>query len=246
MHTDRWVPVKTPYVAVTGALALSLVLAGCSGGGEEPKAAPAADSTASSGTERSKGDSGTSGALPVNHDVEAVDFGEPQAVTGPGTALALGAPAWLNQTYTGADGAEATGGVGVSVLGIQKLDPKLFDQFSNAEEFEGYTPFGVIVQHQWLYEIPADTTPETIDLFPLGRDGADVQYLTSGFAFSGPGDSCGLQLPDYDEENQIAVSCFVALGESEPVTAAEYNGESYTSFMASADNAYFPAPVVWQ
>jgi hypothetical protein len=237
--------VRTLPSALTGAIALSLVLAGCSGGDDgattpESGAGAEASSGASEGTER--GD----GALPVEYEVSPVDFGPAGAVTPPGTALAVGQPAWLNQTVTfGED--EVTGGVGVSVLAVRKLDPAIFEQFSNADEFAQYTPYAVVTQQQWLYDVPADYSPETVDLFPIAEDGSDAEYLTSGFSLNSPGDSCGLLLPEYDEENQILISCFVALSERDlRVTSAEYNGESYQSFLASSDNAYFPAPVTWK
>ena len=229
--------------AVPGVLALSLVLAACSGGGDGPTDSDAPEPR----------DSGTRAAtpatspepLPVDYAVEAVDFGEPGAVTPPGTALPFGTPAWLNQTVT-VDGADVTGGVGVSVLEVRELDASVFDQFSNADEFAGYTPYAIITQHQWLYDVPEGSDPETLDLFPLTQDGADANYLTSGFSFNSPGDSCGLALPEYDEEDRVLVSCFVALSQSVPVTSAEYNGEGYHSIVASSENAYIPPPVTWQ
>lgn len=224
------------------ALALALALSGCSGssGGsgetKERKGSGAAAPTQATET----------GPLEVDYEVEAVDFGAPGAVTGPGTALALGQPAWLNQTETYGE-EEVSGGVGVAVLQVSELDAGLFDQFSNAEEFAGYTPYAVITQHQWLYDTPEGYDPSTVDLFPLDASGADTEYLTSGFSLNSPGDSCGLLLPEYDEEARVLVSCFVALAkDGAVVTSAEYNGESYQSFIASSDNPYFPSPVVWK
>lgn len=236
---------RTLPLAVPAAIVLSLVLAGCSGGDDDVATSDAgsgagATSAASEAPERG------SGALPVDYEVQPVDFGPAGAVTAPGTALTVGQPAWLNQTVTVGE-EEITGGVGVSVLAVRKLDPTIFEQFSNADEFAQYTPYAVVTQQQWLYDIPEDASPETVDLFPIAEDGSDAQYLTSGFSLNSPGDSCGLLLPEYDEENQVLVSCFVALSERDlRVTSAEYNGETYQSFMASSDNAYFPAPVTWQ
>lgn len=232
---------RLPSLAVpAAALVLALGLAGCSA--DQPKEKdrePAADASAAPRDVET-------GPLEVDYEVEAVDFGAPGAVTAPGTALALGQPAWLNQTETyGED--EVSGGVGVAVLQVSELDAALFDQFSNAEEFAGYTPYAVITQHQWLYDSPEGYDPATVDLFPLDATGADTEYLTSGFSLNSPGDSCGLLLPEYDEENRVLVSCFVALAkDGAVVTSAEYNGESYQSFIASSDNPYFPSPVTWK
>jgi len=237
--------VRTLPLIASGAIALALVLAGCSGGDDAAatdgdRAESGATGPATEGTER------VEGALPVDYEVAPVDFGPAGGVTPPGTALAVGQPAWLNQTVTFGE-EEVTGGVGVSVLAVRKLDPAIFEQFSNADEFAQYTPYAVVTQQQWLYDVPEDYSPETVDLFPIAEDGSDAQYLTSGFSLNSPGDSCGLLLPEYDEDNQILVSCFVALSEQGlRVTSAEYNGESYQSFIASSDNAYFPSPVTWQ
>lgn len=230
---------RSPSLAVPAtALVLALGLAGCSA--DEPKDKQRTPAAGASATPAE------TGPLEVDYEVEAVDFGAAGAVTAPGTALTLGQPAWLNQTETYGD-QEVSGGVGVAVLQVSELDAALFDQFSNAEEFEGYTPYAVITQHQWLYDTPEGYDPATVDLFPLDATGADTEYLTSGFSLNSPGDSCGLLLPEYDEENRVLVSCFVALAkDGAVVTSAEYNGESYQSFIASSDNPYFPAPVTWR
>lgn len=230
----------SPLAVPVAALVLALGLAGCSS--DEPKSK---DKDRSAGASAAPAPEQT-GPLAVDYEVDAVDFGAPGAVTAPGTALGLGQAAWLNQTETYGD-QEVSGGVGVAVLQVSELDASLFDQFSNAEEFEGYTPYAVITQHQWLYDTPEGYDPATVDLFPLDATGADPEYLTSGFSLNSPGDSCGLLLPEYDEEARVLVSCFVALAkDGAVVTAAEYNGESYQSFMASSDNPYFPAPVTWR
>lgn len=183
-------------------------------------------------------------ALSVTYDVTPVDFGAPGDVTPPGTPLTKGQPAWLNQTVTVGE-EEITGGVGVTVLEVRELDPALFDQFNNAEEFAGYTPYAIITQHQWLYDVPEGNKPTTIDLFPVKEDGSDTEYLTSGFSFNAPGDSCGLLLPEYDPETRTLVSCFVGLTTDLPITTAKYNGEGYYSIIASSDNQYFAAPLLW-
>lgn len=230
----------SPLAVPAAALVLALGLAGCSS--DEPTSK---DKDRSAGASAAPAPEQT-GPLAVDYEVDAVDFGAPGAVTAPGTALGLGQPAWLNQTETYGD-QEVSGGVGVAVLQVSELDASLFDQFSNADEFEGYTPYAVITQHQWLYDTPEGYDPTTVDLFPLDATGADTEYLTSGFSLNSPGDSCGLLLPEYDEDARVLVSCFVALAkDGAVVTSAEYNGESYQSFIASSDNPYFPAPVTWR
>jgi len=231
--------------AVPAVIAVALVVTGCSSSGGTKKDDPRDRSTTSSQQSSAAEDEPEDTTLDTKYDVQPVDFGAAGDVTGPGATLPFGTPAWLNQTETFGD-QEVSGGVGVAVLEIRELDKSIYKQFSNAEEFEQYTPYAVITQHQWLYDTPEGYDPTTVDLFPIAADGTDTQYLTSGFSFNSPGDNCGLLLPEYDEATRTAISCFVALADGTPVTAAEYNGESYSSFIASSDNPYFPAPITWQ
>lgn len=237
-----------PSALAACALATALTLSAC---GILTDAPPTDDATTEAGQ---AGDTSapeseaepTPTVLDVDWDLTAIDLGPAGTVTPPGTAVALGQPIWLNQTVT-YDGQEITGAVGLSVREIRPLDPAMFEEFSNADEFEGYTPYAVITQHQWLYDIPAGSDPETVDLFPQKEDGSQAEYLTSSFAgmFASPGDLCGLQLPPYDEATKTLVSCWVALSPDLPVTKLEYNGEEYTSVMAAQDNQYFNAPIIW-
>jgi hypothetical protein len=184
--------------------------------------------------------------LETEYAVEAVDFGEPGAVTAPGTPLSMGEPAWLNQTVRyGTD--EVTGPAGLTVLDIRELDPSVFDSYDNAEDFADKTPYAILFQQQWLYDIPEDRDPQTLALFPMLEDGSDAEYVTAGggLGFGRATNTCGLQLPEYDEETKTLVSCFIGLGTDLPVTTAVYNGEGYASFVVSPDNPYFAQPLVW-
>lgn len=180
-----------------------------------------------------------------NLDAEAVDFGTPTQVTSPGTELALGEPAWVEHTSTyGED--EVTSVVGLSVLEIREGDPSFFSQYSNAEDFEDYTPYFIITQYQWTEDPPADQSPDAPALFPVADDGSDLEYLTGRFSIFSASDECGLRLPEYDEENRVALSCLVGLGvEGSPVAGAVYNGEGYGAFFATEGNAYVSSPLSW-
>lgn len=181
-----------------------------------------------------------------NFDASAVDFGDFTEITAPGTPLTKGEPAWLTDSVVfGGDEEETEFTVGVSVLEVRELDVSLFDQFSNADEFANYTPYAIIVQHTWVEDAPGDNNQQTIDLFPVKEDGSEAEYLTSGFSFSSPGDSCELELPDYDPATRTLVSCFVGLTEDLPIVTAEYNGEGYYSVIVSSDNEYWDAPLSW-
>lgn len=247
-------PITRPTTLAALSLAAVLTLSACSGGDDESTSPSfsAADATTDGGeattedeaTEDVVEEEPTPTELAVDYDVAAVDFGAPGAVTGPGTPLTKGQPAWLNQTATYGE-QELTGPTAVSVLDVRALEPSIFDQYSNAEDFAGYTPYAITFQQQWFYDVPAEYDPTTLDLFPIKEDGSDAEYLTGQFGFGAATNSCGLQLPEYDEETKTLVSCIIGLSKDLPVTSATYNGETYTSIIASADNAYFNQPLSW-
>ena len=158
------------------ALVLSALLAGCK---------PAATDTAAAETPQAEA---TEWPAPgptqraVQYDVAAVEFGEPGALTNPGTPLAKGEPAWLNQTATYVD-QEVTGPVALSVLDVRALDASIFDQYSNAADFAEYTPYAITFQQQWFYDIPEGSDPVTTAPFPPMEDGTDAEYPTGPFGF---------------------------------------------------------------
>ena len=249
----------TRAATTSAALLAALLLASCGSndaGADSTPTADAADTTEATETpeeteqaeEPSEEPSETPTVLSTSYAAEIVDFGAPAETTPPGTQLAFGQPAWVNQTISYGE-EEITGGAGISVLSIQPLDASLFDQFSNAEEFEGFSPYAIIYQVQWLYDTPEGYDPKAPALFPIKEDGSDANYLTSGIVttmFSSPGDDCGLQLPPYDEATRTLVTCFVGLTEDQPVVGAEFNGESYGAMFATEGNAYASSPVSWR
>jgi hypothetical protein len=234
------------WMASAAAVAGALLLAGCGGGDtDEPDAGT--DPTVEDVAADEPTEEETTEEPESTFDVDAVDFGEPGAVTAPGTALTMGQVAWVERTVTFTDDTEVTGTQGISVLQIIESDASLFEQYSNADEFADYVPYLIVTQQQWIGEVPADENPPSADLFPLLADGADAEYLTTQFSFNSPGDACGLELPPFDEATNTAVSCFVGLSNSgQPVSGVEYNGESYYSFVATPGNLYLESPIVWQ
>jgi hypothetical protein len=248
-------PISRPATLTALALATALTLTACGSDDAGSDATPfsaGADSTSEDATDTDAADeaevteepSSEPTQLEVEYDVAAVEFGEPGALTNPGTPLAKGEPAWLNQTITYGE-EEVTGPIGLSVLDTRELDPSIFDQYSNAADFAEYTPYAITFQQQWFYDIPEGYDPTTTDLFPLMEDGTDAEYLTGQFGFGAAKNTCGLQLPEYDEETKTLVSCIIGLSKDQPITTAMYNGESYMSFVASPDNAYFSQPLSW-
>ncbi|ROR95819.1 hypothetical protein EDD28_0381 [Salana multivorans] len=247
-------------VTISTAALAAVLLASCgtSGNGaseetttpesSETAETPDAEPTETESEPEPEEETSSSTALSTNYAAEAVDFGEPGATTDPGTQLAFGQPAWVNQTENFGE-EETTGGVGVSILAIQELDASMFDDYENAEEFAGLQPYAIIYQVQWLYDAPEGYKPTSPALFPIHEDGSDAQYLVSGMfttMFSSPGDSCGLQLPPYDEATRTLVTCMVGLGSGQPLVGAMFNGESYGAFFATDGNPYVGSPIVWR
>lgn len=253
----------TRAATTSAALLAALLLASCGSNGDSTDSTPTTDDAAETAEsteaaetteetepaeEPTQEPSETPTVLSTNYAAEIVDFGEPGATTDPGAQLAFGQPAWINQTVTFGE-EEVTGGAGVSILDIQPLDASLFDQFRNAEEFEGFTPYAIIYQVQWLYDTPEGHDPKGPALWPIKEDGSDANYLTSGIVttmFSSPGDDCGLQLPPYDEATRTLVTCFVGLSEDQPVVGALFNGESYGAMFATEGNPYVNSPISWR
>ncbi|WP_022916443.1 hypothetical protein [Ruania albidiflava] len=188
-----------------------------------------------------------SGCGQQSYDYEPVDLGAPGEVTAPGTTLAFGETAWLEHTFS-TDSGDYTGLQGVTVRDIAAADASLFEEYSNAEEFAEYTPYLVVTQHQFAEDLPAEVDPDTVDLFPMLADGTDAEWLTSGYVtLAGPGDECGLSLPDYDEETRTLLQCFVALSSTDAeVTSAQYLAEDYTAMVGTDGNEYLQAPVTWE
>ncbi|WP_108718020.1 hypothetical protein [Miniimonas sp. S16] len=185
--------------------------------------------------------------LSTAYDVQVADLGAPGDTTAPGTPLTFGQPAWVNHTVT--YDTETTVGVGLTVLEVRALDPSMFDSYSNAEEFAGYTPYAVVFQAQFLADAPEGYDLEAPALFPIKEDGSNAEYLVSGMfttAFSSAGDECGLQLPPYDETTRTLVSCFVGLTKDLPIVGAKYDGEDYGAFIATEGNQYVSNPIVWR
>lgn len=226
------------------ALLLPLLLVGCAG--EDPTTDAGTEDTAPEGSEETSETVEETTEPAADVDYAAVDLGEPGDPTEPGTDLAFGEAAWVERPVDPADEESETTLVGVSVLDVVEGDPALFQSYSNAEEFDGYTPYLVVTQYRWTDAPVEGEDPAGVDLFPLAEDGTDLEYLTSGFSpFSGATDECGLTLPEYDAEAMQAVSCFVGLTTDEPVAVVEFNGEDYGAMFADAENEYFESPITW-
>ncbi|MFV0425876.1 MAG: hypothetical protein ACK5KU_02440 [Beutenbergiaceae bacterium] len=185
-----------------------------------------------------------------DYDYEPIDFGAVGDVTPPGTELSFGDIAWVDKTSTvideNGDEVELSGMIGITVHDVVAGEPSFFDQYSNSSDFEGYTPYFIVIQYQWDYEIPENTSPPLLALFPMSADGEDLEFLTGAvWSVSATSDECGISLPEYDPETQVGMRCVVGLSTDKPVEMLAYNGESYSAMVGTPGNEYLEAPVLW-
>lgn len=186
----------------------------------------------------------------TEYDYQPVDFGAVGDLTPPATDLSFGEVAWVEQEteYTSSDGESETvaGIVGISVLDVVTGDASFFDQYANSDDFEGYTPYFIVLQFQWNYQAPFEQDPHGEAVFPLTADGEDLEFLTAGaFGRDATSEECPLKLPGYDPETNVGLQCVIGLSTDKPVELLEYNGEEYSALLASGDNEYLDAPIRW-
>lgn len=181
----------------------------------------------------------------VEYAVEAVDLGAPGAATAPGTAVALGSPAWLPLP------SDPSKLIGTSVLKIIPGDVSHFDRYPNAADFAAVTPTFIVVQLQY----PDDATAEQRSLpslRPVQADGEYAGWMKSSRPLSGIGndpglEECGLVLPLYDPETRTYVGCITATTEGgAAIDHVVYDGETYNAFIANDELGYFSNPVTFR
>lgn len=107
---------------------------------------------------------------------DTIEVTVPDALTAPGTALALGETARLpGIVQTDANGDEVAE-VAVTVTGLRELDVSVLDRFVPVPEFEGATPVGV------LFQVDLATTSD--DVFNVSGGDLDGVLADGQVAFS--------------------------------------------------------------
>lgn len=172
-------------------------------------------------------------------DVAAVALPEGD-VTAPGSALALGAPAWLPAATLGGEARE----VGFSVLGVTVGEDSFWNDFENAEEFAGDTPYFVFVQVHDSSPVGEGAFSPADMLWPIHADGTSgfrIQNQTIGIAV--------IECPDFTISGSYGpgdtVECFVAVGDGQPIAGASYAGRFANNRTAPGGEPYAAAPVTW-
>ncbi len=178
-------------------------------------------------------------------EFEPVQVGSASAEeTPPGTELAIGETAWL--LPESGDGSGML--VGATVREIRKLDPAKIPDFEDNSEFDGYTPFAVVVQYDWTPASDVDGRILSIPVLPIGDDGQLKEWVANSIGNIAMGDAkaCGIVLPAFESGSGVALECFVALSKSGPVVGAVYNGTSRNSTFVDTDHLYAETPITWR
>lgn len=163
----------------------------------------------------------------------------------PGTELAFGETAVLHaQERQEGDEYYAFGYIESTVTEIIEGDATFFDQFQDAEEFEGMTPYFIISEHTVLYaegdEGGTTLEPSFEGVLDDGSPAQGLIVISTGIA----------ECPnDYFEDfvaGATATTCDVALAEEgQAVTGAVWTGVREIDG-GYDENAYLEAPVSWQ
>ncbi len=170
--------------------------------------------------------------------VEPVEFPEPAAVE-PGSKLALGEAAWVEQASAG-----QTYLLGVAVLDIVEGEPWIWKNYQNADELYDLTPYFVIVQRQWL----AADAKYDISLYPVLSDGTDGFLMeTDAFGAINPAtcDELSLGLPRLDDPMQRLDCMLTAAPKGLSVTGVVYDGTLAREAGNVDPTVYLEAPVLW-
>lgn len=162
----------------------------------------------------------------------------------PGTELAVGEPGTIHvQALEEGDEFYGYAVLETTVTEIEQGDPAVFEQFENAEEFEGLVPYYIRAEHviQSIEGEPnANMTPVLAGVYENGTP-AGVAISFGGF-----GDVCSSELYPELAEGEVATTCTVALAEEggREVAGAEWSGDDYADGYGD-ENAYSDEPVTW-
>ncbi|MCK0111020.1 hypothetical protein MWU75_02545 [Ornithinimicrobium sp. F0845] len=254
---------------VSAAAAAALVLTAC-GGEEEPAEETSAEETVEE-TQETADDSSETGAPADDVATEtepavvdeaeetetpadaAVETETPAAAgaagdfetAAPGTELAFGEPAVLH-TQQREEGEEfyAFGYVESRVTEIVKGDASFFDQFQDADDYAGLTPYFIMSEHEVLFaegdEGVTNLEPGFDGILDDGTPAQGLIVISTGIA------ECPNEYFDDFVTGATATTCNVSLApEGQEVTGAVWTGvrEIDGGF---GENSYLEEPVTWQ
>lgn len=166
-------------------------------------------------------------------------------VTAPGTELSFGEPAVLHtQEREEGDEYYAFGYVQSSVTEIVAGDASFFDQFDNAEEYQGMTPYFIMSEHEVLSaegnESVSSLEPSFEGVLSDGTPAQGLIVISTGI------EECPTEFFDSFTVGATATTCDVALApEGQEVTGAVWTGVREIDG-GYDENAYLQEPIIWQ
>lgn len=165
--------------------------------------------------------------------------------TEPGTELALGEPAVLHaQEREEGEEYYAFGYIESSVTEIVPGDASFFDQFDDAEEYEGMTPYFIMSEHEVLYaegnESVSNLEPGFEGVLDDGSPAQGLIVISTGIA------ECPNEYFEDFVTGAAATTCNVALApEGQEVTGAAWTGVREIDG-GYDENSYLESPITWQ
>lgn len=218
MKIRAWTGFTRPLI---GAIALGVLLTGCSGQDDELPAMP--------------------------FDTVVMPVETAPAAT-PGQHLGTGEIALLPQTDpTGA----ATDAIETTVIGVVEGDASYWDGYDNGAEFDGDIPFFAVMQYRWTTgSVSAASAPLLRPLLDDGTEGGIVQreYLGSMTANTACPFEIGRFDLDEDRGPDEYIACVVYTAPAGSTVAGLgwHNVGALATFAPDpALNPFFTTPVVW-
>lgn len=126
-------------------------------------------------------------------------------------------------------------------------DPQFWQQASNAEEFDGFVPWFVKVEYEWL---TFEGEPNANMISPLTAytaPGAEaIKVGNSDWTQGIPG--CTVDIPDVKEVGAVATNCYLyAVPEGNSLYAVGWQGDEKIDGGGSlGDSPYWDNPVLWE
>lgn len=196
-------------------------------------------------------DSDTDGDTDGDADGDADSGGDSDAA--PGEVAAPGSEFEVGDTVTThvqalEEGEEYYGyaTVATTVVAVEEGDKSLFEEAENSEDFAGYTPWFVTVEHEWLTYEGNPNNNMIPTLVGFNESGGQVGTVINRTWSEGiPG--CELDLPLEKDVGGTATSCHVfSVPDDEAVGSVGWRGDDWADGGGSAmDNPYYDDPVLW-
>lgn len=183
-------------------------------------------------------------------DEPADDTGTEQAsgeVPAPGTEFAVGDTVTTHvQALEEGDEFYGYATLATTVTAVEQADPTLFTEAENADDFKGYVPWFVTVEHEWLtYEGTPNKNmiPSVVAFNSSGGEVSPVRNAAWGSGIPG----CEIELPDDKGVGETASECHVfAVPEGEQIGSVGWRGDDNADGGGNVmDNPYYEDPVIW-